>query len=270
MESPFLALFIDNKLYGRKHMMQIGFALDFILFVTPAFAYKYLTSPAHIWAFQTIYLLSSFFNQFGPNSVTFLVAAECFPTAVRATAHGFAAAVGKLGALLASILYNYIDTQTKFYVVPWFGLLGMVLTYVFLPDTTGLDLREQERRWGFLRERREGEYCGVAVHRQHLSRWEVWRGVSANCDLERDFKMRIEELRGELEERRGGAFARGVGASGDEVGCVYEEEFREEVKAYFEDRTPRLRVIGGEKGSETGAETEKPSGCHLSKDGKRY
>jgi len=58
-----------------------------------------------------MYFLSSFFNQFGPNSVTFLVAAEVYPTPIRATAHGFSAAVGKLGALTAAILYNYITTQ---------------------------------------------------------------------------------------------------------------------------------------------------------------
>lgn len=140
------AFLIDNKLYGRKMMMQVGFFMDFVFFIVPAFHYSYYTSLSGIRSFQAMYFFSSFFNQFGPNSVTFLVAAECFPTPVRATAHGFSAAVGKSGALLASILYNYIDTQTKFYVVTWFGLAGVLLTFVFLPDTTGLDLKEQERR----------------------------------------------------------------------------------------------------------------------------
>ncbi|KAK3067268.1 hypothetical protein LTS18_001221, partial [Coniosporium uncinatum] len=118
------SFFIDNKLYGRKWMMIVGFMMDFVLFVVPAFNYEYYISPAHVHEFQAMYFLSSFFNQFGPNSVTFIAAAEVFPTPVRATAHGFSAAVGKMGALLASVLYNYIDTQTKFYVVPWFGLAG--------------------------------------------------------------------------------------------------------------------------------------------------
>lgn len=64
--------------------------------------------------------MSSFFNQFGPNCTTFLVAAEVFPASIRSTAHGFSAATGKLGALAPTILYNYIiDNQTKFWVVPW-------------------------------------------------------------------------------------------------------------------------------------------------------
>ena len=93
---------IDNKLYGRKKMQLVGFGMDFILFIIPAFNYNYFVSPAGIHAFQAMYFLSSFFNQFGPNAVSFLVAAEVFPTPIRATAHGFSAACGKLGALLAA------------------------------------------------------------------------------------------------------------------------------------------------------------------------
>jgi len=50
-----------------------------------------------------------------------------------------------LGAFAPAILCNYIDIPTKFWVVPWFGVVGFFLTYVFLPDMTGLDLKEQGR-----------------------------------------------------------------------------------------------------------------------------
>lgn len=194
------SFFIDNKLYGRKWMQIIGFMADFILFIIPAFNYEYYTSPAHVHTFQAMYFLSSFFNQFGPNAVTFIAAAEVFPTPIRATAHGFSAAVGKLGALTAAILYNYIDTQTKFYVVPWFGLAGAILTILFLPDTTGLDLKEQERRWAFIRAGQEDQYHGVAVHPKHLSLWERWTGVGKHYNAELDYQQRVEELRHEWEE----------------------------------------------------------------------
>lgn len=176
-------------------MQMIGFLMDFILFVVPAFHYEYYKSSAHIREFQTMYFLSSFFNQFGPNAVTFLVAAEVYPTPIRATAHGVSAAAGKLGALTASVLYNYIDTQTKFYVVPWFGLMGMLVTLLFLPDTTGLDLKEQERRWQYIRAGRESDYHGVAVHHKHLSWWERWRGVGRYYAADVDYKQKIEEMR---------------------------------------------------------------------------
>lgn len=196
----YLASFlIDNKLYGRKWMMIVGFLGDFICFVIPAFNYNYYTN-AGVHSFQAMYFLSSFFNQFGPNSVTFIVAAEVFPTPIRATAHGFSAAWGKAGALLAAVLYNYIDTQMRFKVVPWFGLAGLLLTFFFLPDTTGLDLKEQERRWNFIRSGREHEYHGVAVHPKHLSLWERLRGAGKYYDPKLDYEQKVQELRGEWEE----------------------------------------------------------------------
>ncbi|KAJ5242865.1 uncharacterized protein N7469_001192 [Penicillium citrinum] len=197
----YLASFlIDNKLYGRKWMQTVGFLMCFVLFVVPGFHYEYYTRPENIKSFQTMYFLSSFFNQFGPNCVSFLVAAEVFPTPIRATAHGLSAAAGKSGALLASVLYNYIDTQTKFYVVPWFGLAGVVLTLAFLPDTTGLDLKEQERRWQFLRQGRESDYHGAAVHPKHLSWYERFilrKGRYYNAEL--DYQQKVEEYRAEWE-----------------------------------------------------------------------
>jgi len=225
----YLASFlIDNKFVGRKRMMQLGFLLDFILFVVPAFHYKYYSSVKGIHAFQTMYFLSSFFNQFGPNAVTFLVAAEVYPTPIRATAHGFSAACGKLGALLASVVYNYISTQQKFYFVPWFGLAGMLVTWAFLPDTTGLDLKEQERRWQYIREGREPEYHGIAVHPKHLSVWERMRGVGKHYNPELDRIDKIRDLRAEWEYRQAEK-----GKDEADLANVDDLEFPPEVQEHF-------------------------------------
>ncbi|KAI5463013.1 major facilitator superfamily domain-containing protein [Mariannaea sp. PMI_226] len=234
------SLTIDNKLYGRKMMQQVGFLMCFLMFVIPAFKYDYYTSPAGIHSFQAMYFLSSFFNQFGPNSVTFLVAAEVFPTPIRASAHGFAACIGKSGALLASILYNYIDTQTRFYVVPWFGLAGMLLTWLFLPDTTGLDLQEQERRWKYITEGRPEDYHGVAVNPVHLSVWERMRGVSKSYNPDLDWKAKIEDMRHEWEivqANRGPKDAEGAGYSDD-------SEFSREIHDFFLRSSPNAREQG--------------------------
>jgi hypothetical protein len=238
----YLASFlIDNKLYGRKMMQQVGFLMCFIMFVVPAFNYKYYTSPGGIHAFQAMYFISSFFNQFGPNSVTFLAAGEVYPTPVRASAHGFSACIGKMGALLASVVYNYIDTQTKFYFVPWFGLIGMVLTFVFLPDTTGLDLKEQERRWGYIRNGRGNEYHGVAVHPKHLSLWERIWGISKLYNAELDLKAQITDLKEEWETRE--AEKREVEAKGGDVSDD-ESEFTDEIHGYFQKSSNSPRMEG--------------------------
>ncbi|KAH8820364.1 putative inorganic phosphate transporter C8E4.01c [Xylogone sp. PMI_703] len=244
----YLASFlIDNKLYGRKNMMQVGFLMDFVLFVVPAFHYNYYSHTKGIHAFQAMYFLSSFFNQFGPNAVTFLVAAEVFPTPVRASAHGFSAAVGKLGALFASVLYNYIDTQTKFYVVPWFGLGGMVITWLFLPDTTGLDLKEQERRWQYIREGREKEYHGIAIHPQHLSVWERMRGIGKNYDPAADYQAKLAEMRAEWEELQ---TAKEQNSHDAELLDTTEDHYSPEVEHYFRSgRRPAEKISSGDSSS---------------------
>lgn len=237
------SMLIDNKLYGRKMMQQVGFFMCFLMFVIPAFNYKYYSTTG-IHSFQAMYFISSFFNQFGPNSVTFLIAGEVFPTPIRATAHGFSACLGKAGALLASVLYNYIDNQTKFYVVPWFGLAGMLLTLIFLPDTTGLDLKEQERRWRYIRDGKADEYHGIAVHPQHLSLYERWMGQGKSYDPVKDWKAKVEDMRKEWEmvqAERGPKEAE----AGHEHGMADDGEFSAEIHEYFKRSSPPQPSNGG-------------------------
>lgn len=212
--------------------------MDFILFIIPAFNYSYFTSKAHITGFQTMYFLSSFFNQFGPNAVTFLVAAEVYPTPIRATAHGLSAATGKLGALLAAVMFSYIpDQKTIFHIVPWFGLMGLIVTVVFLPDTTGLDLKEQERRWAFIRAGQADNYHGIAIHPKHLSLWERWRGVGRGYDGEMDYRQKINDLRRDWEMSQARIVAEREGAKGygdDYDGEEWDDGLSTEVSSYFE------------------------------------
>ena len=60
-----------------------------------------------------------------------------YPTSVRSTAHGLSAAAGKCGALVPTVLFNYVGNTTKFWIVCWAGLLGFFVTILFIPDATG-------------------------------------------------------------------------------------------------------------------------------------
>ncbi|KAL2119047.1 hypothetical protein VTJ04DRAFT_6007 [Mycothermus thermophilus] len=250
------SILIDHKLYGRKMMQQVGFLMCFIMFIIPAFNYEYYTSPAGIKAFQAMYFLSSFFNQFGPNSVTFLIAGEVFPTPIRASAHGFSACIGKAGALLASVLYNYIDTQTKFYVVPWFGLAGMLLTWLFLPDTTGLDLKEQERRWTYIRNGRGDEYHGIAIHPTHLSLWERLRGVGKNYDPAADYQQKVDDMRDEWTGKERLRREREAGGEPAGLDDLDSEEWNDEVHEYFRRTTDPAALWASEKTQASGSGTQ--------------
>ncbi|BFZ62277.1 hypothetical protein YB2330_003366 [Saitoella coloradoensis] len=236
------ALLIDHKLYGRKHMQSIGFLVQFILFIIPAAMYDTLRTPGTpIKIFQFLYFFSSFWQQFGPNSTTFLLAAEVYPAPVRASAHGFSAACGKLGALIPTIIYNYVPNHTKFWIVTWFGLLGLVCTVLFIPDTTGLDLVEQERYWGYVREGREGEYHGIAIHPRHLSWWErVVLRRDKGYDPMKDREAKIRELRAVYEASVVEEKEEGLGL-GSVEGSLDGEGMDEKVSRYF----ARERERGG-------------------------
>lgn len=115
-------------------------------------------------------------------------------------------------------------------VVPWFGLAGALLTWLFLPDTTGLDLKEQERRWAYIRDGREAEYHGVAIHPKHLSLWERIRGVGKNYDAAKDYEQRLEEMRGDWEA----AMARRAEEKEGKEDLVDEDGWSSEVSTFFE------------------------------------
>jgi hypothetical protein len=126
------------------------------------------------------------------------------------------------------VLYNYIGSRTNLYVVSWFGLIGFVLTVVFIPDTTGLDLREQERYWQYVKEGREGEYHGIAIHPRHLSVFErVVLKRGRNYDPKLDKEANIGEMRKLFR-------AMNEGSVKEDPGRGSGETLTEDASAYFE------------------------------------
>ncbi|KAG6374311.1 major facilitator superfamily domain-containing protein [Boletus reticuloceps] len=100
-------LFIDT--WGRKPIQLMGFSVLTILFVTMGFAYDKLNaSTPGKNAFVFLYCLTNFFQNFGPNTTTFVVPGEAFPTRYRSTAHGISAASGKLGAVVAQLGFGQL------------------------------------------------------------------------------------------------------------------------------------------------------------------
>lgn len=92
--------------------------------------------------FTKAYLQQFFFN-FGPNTTTFIVPAEVFPSRVRGFGHGVSAATGKLGAILSSLLFNYLSTSWGLPNVLWIyfacQFLGAIVTWFTIPETRWKD-----------------------------------------------------------------------------------------------------------------------------------
>src|SRR5947209_3961563 len=97
------ALTIDRL--GRKWIQWFGFGMMALAYALIAVAPALSTITV---AFLLVYGLSYFFTEFGPNVTTFVYPAEVFPVMIRTTAHGIAAALGKVGAFIGAFAFPYL------------------------------------------------------------------------------------------------------------------------------------------------------------------
>ncbi|KAG7451030.1 phosphate transporter [Guyanagaster necrorhizus] len=152
-------LFIDS--WGRKPIQLMGFIMLTILFVIMGFGYDALTKTKSASdAFVFLYCLANFFQNFGPNTTTFVIPGEIFPTRYRSTAHGISAASGKLGAIIAQVGFarlkdiggtnNFVKHILEIFAL--FMLTGIFST-LLLPETKNRTLEElsNEDQEGFVR-----------------------------------------------------------------------------------------------------------------------
>ncbi|KAL0576775.1 hypothetical protein V5O48_005218 [Marasmius crinis-equi] len=156
-------LFIDS--WGRKPIQLMGFIVLTVLFIIMGFGFDALNannSGKH--AFVAFYCLASFFQNFGPNTTTFIVPGEAFPTRYRSTGHGISAGSGKLGAIIAQVgFYRLKDIggPDKFlkHILEIFALFMLtgVFSTLLIPETKGRSLEELSN------EDQEGFYTGPAL-----------------------------------------------------------------------------------------------------------
>mmetsp|Transcript_8260 Transcript_8260/g.16480 ORF Transcript_8260/g.16480 Transcript_8260/m.16480 type:complete len:642 (-) Transcript_8260:64-1989(-) len=177
------AFVIDEPWMGRRRLQSLGFLAMFILFLICGVAYNDLSKPEYTSWFQALYYLTTFFGQFGPNATTWLLPAELFPTDVRSQAHGVAAAVGKLGALFGALLLTYgnqgntLTIKSIFLFCAACGFVGLVVTELFTPDVSSMDMSHTDDRWDLILLGRAEDYHGEAVKPEHLSYYERMIGV---------------------------------------------------------------------------------------------
>ena len=95
----------------------------------------------------------AFFNTFmnaGPNSTTYALPAEVFPSDVRAAGHGFAAGCGKLGATLGVFLFPIIQgdigTSALLYIIAGACLVGLIVTALLAIEPKGRSLEDFDER----------------------------------------------------------------------------------------------------------------------------
>ncbi|RDW64028.1 hypothetical protein BP5796_10530 [Coleophoma crateriformis] len=138
---------------GRKPIQILGFFVLTILFCIIGFAYDSLSSGALL----ALYILAQIFFNFGPNTTTFIVPGECYPTRYRSTGHGLSAASGKIGAIIAQVIASPLLSKGAKpgcqgnACSPWlphlmqifalFMLCGTLVSFL-IPETKGRTLEE--------------------------------------------------------------------------------------------------------------------------------
>ncbi|KAJ1928588.1 hypothetical protein IWQ60_001921 [Tieghemiomyces parasiticus] len=142
----FTVFLVDRM--GRKTIQLMGFGILVVIFIILGFAYNAMLE-ASVAVFVVFFTLAQFFQNFGPNTTTFIYPSEVFPTRFRTTSHGLSAASGKLGAIVAQAGFSQLrDIGGTNAFVPHiiqifaiFMLIGFGFTF-FLPETKGRTLEE--------------------------------------------------------------------------------------------------------------------------------
>jgi PHS family inorganic phosphate transporter-like MFS transporter len=128
---------------GRKWLQFGGFLMASLFLAILAGEINHIGKGPLLACFT---FLQFFFN-FGANTTTFIVAAESFPTRIRATAHGLSAASGKCGAILSSLVFNQLKASIGTSDVLWIffatSMAGAVVT-LLLDETMGVDPDEKD------------------------------------------------------------------------------------------------------------------------------
>jgi len=127
---------------GHRRLQLIGFACMGAAFLLIGVIPGITTV---VLPFLILFGISYFFAEFGPNTTTFVMAAETFPTAIRSTAHGIASGFAKVGAFIGVFLFPVIQrdlgTAGALELSAGFSLLGILLT-LLIPETAGRSLEE--------------------------------------------------------------------------------------------------------------------------------
>lgn len=94
--------------------------------------------PHLILVFSGFFIYNLLMNA-GPNSTTFLLSGEVFPTSIRASGAGLAAAIAKSGAVLGTfflpILKDDLGVAMLLYVLAFCCILAAILTYLLRIET---------------------------------------------------------------------------------------------------------------------------------------
>ena len=138
----YVLAFLSIDRIGHRKLQWMGFLAMGICFaligLIPGIVHNVLP-------FIIIYGLSYFFTEFGPNVTTFVIPTEVFSVSGRATGHGIASGIGKLGAFVGVFAFPLLTAKFglsgTLLLSSGFAFAGALLTRI-LPEPSGKTLDE--------------------------------------------------------------------------------------------------------------------------------
>ena len=112
-------------------------------------AYDRITKIVPLFVIFYGLMLSS--GNLGPGDMLGLLSSESYATAVRGTCYGISAALGKTGAAVGTQVFTPIQSNLgkkwTFIIAAICGVVGILVTYLFVPDITGADLAIEDEKF---------------------------------------------------------------------------------------------------------------------------
>lgn len=137
----FIIAIVMVERVGRMPLQKLGF-LGMAVGLSLIGIANLISDP--IWLIALGFAIFNLAVNAGPNSTTFLVPTEVYPTRLRATGHGFAAACGKAGAVVGAgllpLLQTTVGVATTMFVLTGLAVGGFALTQAMGVETRGVDL----------------------------------------------------------------------------------------------------------------------------------
>ncbi|KAK5329407.1 hypothetical protein LTR70_000556 [Exophiala xenobiotica] len=166
-----MVYFIDKV--NRKEFRLGSFLVLAVLFIVTGATFSTTVQTGFHGVTITLFVLCQLAFYCGPNTLTFIIPAELFPTKYRATYHGISAAAGKVGSIITQVFLAYVkfnsggdevtssDPESKWlgWVLMIFSfpmVVGAIVTWFFIPDVQYKDRKTKSlEELVFVQQRRQ-------------------------------------------------------------------------------------------------------------------
>ena len=144
----FLGVWLCDRI-GRKNVMMLGFSGYLVFGLIIGCAYTQIIKIVPLFVIFYGLMLSS--GNLGPGDMLGLISSESYATGVRGTCYGISAALGKTGAAVGTQAFqpiqNHLGKRWTFIIAAICGVVGVAVTYFFVPNLKGEDLAIEDEKF---------------------------------------------------------------------------------------------------------------------------